>query len=157
MKRNLLQNLFKISVLFSLWLVFLGADLGAAEKGRPTVQLKVETIFAVNDNDCSDPKLSGMKNQLRVFKYRCYRLLKEETREVPWQGKADFEIPGGRSLVVIPQEYQNSRISLKMSLLGGTKPLLDTTVRLRNRGNFLSAGLAHEQGVLFISIWATAE
>lgn len=156
MKRHLLQSLFRTSVLFSLWLV-LGADVRAAEKGRPTVQLKVGTIFATNDNDCSDPKLSGIKNQLQVFKYRCYRLLKEESREVPWQGKADFEIPGGRSLVVIPQEYRNNRTSLKMSLLGGDKPLLDTTVSLRNRGNFLSAGLSHERGVLFISIWATAE
>jgi len=158
MRSNLLQNLFRTTtLLFSLLLAFTGSRSSAADRSGQTVQLKVQTIIATNDSDCTDPKLSGIKSQLQVFKYRCYRLLKEETRDAKWQTRADFEIPGGRSLLVTPQNYQGNRTSLKVSLVGGDKPFLDTTVSLRNRGNFLSAGLAHEKGVLFISIWATAE
>ena len=39
-----------------------------------------------------------MEKQLKVMKYRSYRLLKEDAQSIPWQGSANFEIPGGRSL-----------------------------------------------------------
>ena len=145
----------RVMLLFSFWLALSAAHLGAAEKGQTVgqgeVQLKIGTILASDESQCFDPKLSGMKNQLKVLQYRCYRLIKEETQKVPWKANALFDIPGGRSLVVVPEEYRDNRISLKVSLLGGDKPL-DTTVRLRNRGNFLLGGPPHEGGVLILSI-----
>lgn len=150
-------RILRLRLLFSLWLLLLaGAGLGA-EKGQREVQLKIGTIHASNETECLDPALSKIKNQLEVIRYRCYRLVKEETQKVPWQTNASFEIPGGRSLVVVPQEYRNQRLSLTVSLLEGDKPLLDTTVRLRNRGNFLLGGPAHEGGVLILSISATTQ
>src|SRR4029077_6365750 len=98
----------------------------------------------------------AMKNQLKVMKYRSYRLLKEETQNVPWQGNAAFDIPGGRSLLVTPQEFRNKQIALKVRLQHGDKPVVDTTVRLNNGGNFLLGGPPHEGGVLVLSISATA-
>jgi hypothetical protein len=133
------------------------AVLAAAEKGQQEVDLKIGTILASNQNDDFDPKLSKMKNQLEVIKYRSYRLIKEETQKVVWKANAAFDIPGGRSLVVVPQEYRNKQLSLKVTLLEGDKPLLDTTVRLRNRGNFLLGGPAHEGGVLILSISAATQ
>jgi len=154
---NLLENLARASLLFSLWLLVLTADLGAAERGQTGVQLKIDTILASNQNDDFDPRLSGMKNQLAELKYRSYRLLKEETQKVPWQANATFDIPRGRVLGVVPQEYRNDRVSLKVRLLEGDKPLLDTTLTIRNRRNFLLAGPAHEGGVLILSISVTTQ
>lgn len=156
---NLQKNLPRTVFLLSLVLFFLPADHDAAEVGQTggqrSVQLKIGTILAGNEGDEFDPKLTGMKNQLKVFKYRSYRLLKEESQKVGWQARADFEIPGGRTLVVTPQEYRNDRIALKVRLLKANQPQLDTVVRLRNRGNFLLGGPAHEGGVLILSISAT--
>ena len=154
---NLLGNPPRLTLLFSFWLLLSSGSLDAAEKGQQGVQLNIGTILASNESDDFDPKLSKIKNQLEVIKYRSYRLVKEENQKVPWNGNAAFEIPGGRTLMVMPQEYRNNRISLKVRLQEGEKPLLDTTVRIRNHGNFLLGGPAHEGGVLILSISAMTQ
>ncbi|MBI2089506.1 MAG: hypothetical protein HYT78_12320 [Deltaproteobacteria bacterium] len=141
-------------LLCSLLLWLFAARLGAAERAPQGVQVRIGTILASNESEDFDPKLSRMKNQLEVIKYSSYRLIKEESQRVGWRSNAVFEIPGGRSLVVVPQEYRNQRLALKVRLIEGEKPLLDTTVRLRNRGYFLLGGPAHEGGVLILSISA---
>jgi hypothetical protein len=98
-----------------------------------------------------------LEKQLRVLKYRSYRLLKEESQNIPWQGNKLFEIPGGRSLMVAPQEFQDNRIGLTVRLTDGKKPLLDTTVRIANKGNFILGGPPHEGGVLVLSISAAVQ
>lgn len=153
---KLLRNPARLTLLFSLWLLLVGGA-EAAEKAPQGVQLNIGTILASNEGEDFDPRLSKMKNQLEVIKYRSYRLLKEESQKVPWNGNAVFEMPGGRALAVMPQEYRNNRLSLKVRLQEGEKPLLDTTVRIRNRGNFLLGGPAHEGGVLIISISAMTQ
>lgn len=152
MRRPLLKKLSPLALLFSLSLSLWTASLGAAEKSPSEVELKIGTIFATNSSDEFDPKLSKVKKQLEVLKYRSYRLLKEETKKVPWRESVVFEIPGGRSLVITPQEFRNDRLALKVRLLEGGKPHIDTTVRLRNRGNFLLGGVSHEGGKLIFSI-----
>ena len=159
MTTKLLQSLLQAALLFSLWAVLASAPAGAAEaeKSQPAVQLKIGTILATNQADCLDNQLSKMKQQLEVIKYRCYRLIREESQKGSWQGNAVFEIPGGRSLLVTPQELRNNRISLKVRLLEGEKPIVDTTVRFPNRGNFLLGGPAHDGGVLILSISAMTQ
>ncbi|TMA12435.1 MAG: hypothetical protein E6J89_04675 [Deltaproteobacteria bacterium] len=154
---KLLTSLLRATIPFSLSLALLIPMLDAAEKGPQTVQVSIGTILASNESDNFDPRLSKMKSQLEVIKYRSYRLLREQVQKAPWQSSAAFEIPGGRSLTVIPEGYRNNRLSLKVRLLQGEKPLLDTTVQLRNRGNFLLGGPAHEGGVLILSISATTQ
>jgi len=150
-------SLSQATLLFSLWTVLGSAPAGAAEaeKSQQAVQLKIGTILATNQADCLDSQLSKMKQQLEVIKYRCYRLIREESQKGSWQGNTVFEIPGGRSLLVTPQELRNNRISLKVRLLEGEKPIVDTTVRFPNKGNFLLGGPAHEGGVLILSISAS--
>jgi hypothetical protein len=155
---SLLGRMVGPALLFSCLIYLVAADpVKAAEKSAQTVRVKIGTILANNQNDEMDPKLNSMKNQLKVMKYRSYRLLKEETQSVSWQGNAIFDIPGGRSLVVTPQEFRNRRLALKVRLQHGDKPIVDTTVRLNNGGNFLLGGPPHEGGVLVLSISATAQ
>jgi hypothetical protein len=150
-----LRNLLKASLLSSLLLVAVYAD--GAENGSKPVQVKIGTILASNESDQFDARLKPMERQLKVMKYRSYRLLKEDSQSVPWNDSATFEIPGGRSLAVSPQDSKDKQIALKVRLTEGTKPLLDTTVRLQGRGYFLLGGPPHEGGALVISISASAQ
>jgi hypothetical protein len=131
--------------------------LRAAEKQPQSVQVSIGTILASNQNDEFDVKLKGMESQLKVLKYRSYRLLKNDSQTVPWRGEKVFEIPGGRSLTVTPQEFQDNRVSLKVRLTQGQKPLLDTVVKIPNKGNFILGGPPHEGGALVLSISANAQ
>jgi hypothetical protein len=154
---KLLKKLPSRVLLFS-WLTLAAAGiLGAAEKQPQTVQISIGTILAGNQNDEFDAKLKGMEAQLKVLKYRSYRLLKNESQTVPWRGEKAFEIPGGRTLTITPQEFQDNRVSVKVRLTQGQKPLLDTTVKIPNKGNFILGGPPHEGGALVLSISAAAQ
>ena len=150
------SSLRRASRLFSLALALLAAPLGAAEQPAQPVQIKIGTIMATNQAECLDSQLAKLKQQLEVVKYRCYRLMREDAQRVNWQANSSFEIIGGRSLLVMPFECRNNRVSLKVRLLEGEKPIVDTTVRFPNKGNFLLGGPAHEGGVLILSISAAA-
>jgi hypothetical protein len=151
---TLLRNLLLPSLLSSLLLLAVYAN--GAENGSKPVQVKIGTILASNETDQFDARLKPMERQLKVMKYRSYRLLKEDSQSVPWNDNATFEIPGGRSLAVSPQDSKDKQIALKVRLTEGAKPLLDTTVRLQGRGYFLLGGPPHEGGALVISISASA-
>ena len=154
---KLLKKLPSRVLLFS-WLAAGAAGLvGAAEKQPESVQVSIGTILASNQNDEFDAKLKTLETQLKVMKYRSYRLLKNESQTVPWKGDKVFEIPGGRSLTVTPQEFKDSRISVKVRLTQGQKPVIDTTVGIPNKGNFILAGPPHEGGVLVLSISAATQ
>jgi hypothetical protein len=154
---NLLMNLLRPVLLFSAVYLIAATALGAADKNPQTIQVTIGTILASNQSDEIDGKLKGIEKQLKVMKYRSYRSLKEDSQSVPWQGTGVFEIPGGRSLTVVPQEFQNNRITLKVRLTEGEKPVLDTTVRIPNKGNFILGGPPHEGGALVLSISAAAQ
>ena len=147
----------KQGLLFNSLTFFVAAYLRAAENSPQTVSVKIETILASNRSGEFDSRLKALEKQLRVLKYRSYRLLKEESQNVPSQGSASFEIPGGRSLIVWPQDFRNQQVALKVRLQGGQKPLLDTTIRLPNKGNFILGGPPHDGGVLVLSISANAQ
>ena len=155
MKR--LKTLLSLVLLFSLSEVAAAVSASAAEKTPQSVHLTIRTILAGNKSDEFDPKLKAMEQQLKTLKYRSYRSLKDDAQDVPWQETGSFEIPGGRSLTVAPQEFQKNRIALKVRLTEGEKPILDTTVRIPNKGNFILGGPPHEGGTLVLSISATAQ
>ena len=146
-----------LALLFSLSLVAQQDFTGAAEKNPQSVQVTIRSILAENKNDEFDAKLKGMEQQLKSLKYRSYRSLKDDTKSVPWQGTQSFDIPGGRILTVAPQEFQDNRVSLKVRLTQGDTPVVDTTVKIPNKGNFILGGPPHEGGVLVLSISAAAQ
>src|SRR5262245_2958157 len=157
MKMRLLTTLGKRLRLFSLILILAAGWVDAAEKTPQSVHVTIRTILAENKGDEFDPKLKGMEQQLKPLKYRSYRSLKDEGQTVPWQGSKAFEIPGGRSLTVAPQDFQNNRIALKVRLTERDKPVIDTTVTIPNKGNFILGGPPHEGGTLVLSISAAAQ
>ena len=154
---NLLGKLRTRALLSSILLIFAAPNLNAAESSPQAVSIKIDTILASNQNGEFDARLKPLEKQLKVLKYKSYRLLKEESQNIPSQGNGTFEIPGGRSLIVSPQDFSNQQIALKVRLQGSEKPLLDTTLKLKNKGNFILGGPPHEGGVLVLAIWATVQ
>jgi len=144
-------------LLFSLALVSVASWLHAADKTPQAVQVTVRSILAGDKSDEFDPKLKGLEQQLKPLKHRSFRALKDESQTVPWQGSKAFEIPGGRSLTITPQEFQDNRIGLKIRLTQGDKPLTDTTVKISNKGSIILGGYPHEGGSLVLSISAAAQ
>jgi hypothetical protein len=154
---KLLKKLPSLVLLFSALLFSAEGPGATAEKNPQSVQVTIRTILAGNKADEFDVKLKGMEQQLKSLKYRSYRSLKDDSKIVPWQGTQSFDIPGGRTLTVTPQEFQDNRIAVKVRLTEGEKPVVDTTVKIPNKGNFILGGPAHEGGVLVLSISAAAQ
>lgn len=155
MKRR--KTLLSLVLLSSLALAAGVMWASAAEKTPQSVHVTIRTILAGNKSDEFDPKLKGMEQQLKTLKYRSYRSLKDDAQDVPWHDTGSFEVPGGRLLTVAPQEFQKNRIALKVRLTEGEKPVLDTMVRIPNKGNFILGGPPHEGGTLVLSISASAQ
>ncbi len=105
-----------------------------------------------------DSRLIAMKPQFdSLFRYSCYRLVKQERRLLDWGQGASFDIPGGRYLVIAPKELRDAKVSMQVMLLEGGRPLVDTAVALRDHGVLLVGGPKQQEGVLIIAISADTE
>ena len=119
------------------------------------VEVRIGAVLASNSGKELDPRLVAMHPQfVRLFPYSSYRLVKEERQQVPWGGKVGFDIPGGRYVLVIPKEYRDERIFMKVMLIDGARPIVDTALSLRNHATFLVGGPRQAEGVLILSIGA---
>lgn len=127
----------------------------AVVETEPAVEVRIGAVFASNSGRNFDPRLVALRQQFNsLFPYTSYQLVKEERRRVAWRGKASFDIPGGRYVIVIPREYRSGRIAMKVLVLEGARPIVDTSLALRNHGTLLLGGPRHSNGVLILSIGA---
>jgi hypothetical protein len=122
------------------------------------VALHVRTVLATDSGSDFDTRLDGYRRQLRgLFRYSSYRLLKEDERHCAFGRPNNFEIPGGRYLEVLPVQFREDRLKLRVLLIEGTSPPpLDTDFTVPNRGNIWVGGPRNPDGVLLISIGAEA-
>ena len=119
------------------------------------VEVRIGAVLASNSGKEFDPRLVSLHRQfITLFPYSSYHLVKEERQQVPWGGKAGFVIPGGRYVLVIPKEYKNDRVSMKVLVIEGARPIIDTALSLRNHATFLVGGPRQQDGVLILSIGA---
>jgi len=119
------------------------------------VEVRIGAVLASNSGKEFDARLAALHRQFDVlFPYSSYRLVKEDRQKVPWGGKAGFDIPGGRYVLVVPREFKNDRVSMKVMVLEGARPIIDTVLSLRDHGTFLIGGPRQPDGVLILSIGA---
>jgi hypothetical protein len=119
------------------------------------VEVRIGAVLASNSGKDFDQRLAPMHHQFNtLFSYSSYHLVKEEKQRVPWGSRAGFDIPGGRYVLVIPKEYKNNRVSMKVMVIEGTRPIVDTVLSLRNHATFLVGGPRQADGVLILSIGA---
>lgn len=124
-----------------------------------TVELRIETVLASNTSPYFDTRLEDIRRQLGAFRYKSYRLVQEERRRVGWGKQADFTLPGGRMLQVVPKQFADERIALQVIIMEGTSPtpLMNTALSIKNHGTLFFGGRRHQEGTLIIRIGATAE
>ena len=54
-----------------------------------------------------------------------------------WQTSEAFALPGGRILHVVPKAMRDQAVVMTVKLTDGSRALVDTDVRLQNRGVML--------------------
>jgi hypothetical protein len=123
------------------------------------VELRIETVLASNVSQDFDERLTDIRHELGAFRYKSYHLVQEEYRKVGWGDRADFALPGGRILQVMPKQFANERIALQVLIMEGPSPtpLMNTVLSLKNHGTLFFGGRRHQEGTLIIRIGATAE
>jgi len=123
------------------------------------VELRIETVLASNASHDFDERLKDIRHELGAFRYQSYRLVQEERRKVGWGTQADFALPGGRILQVMPKQFANERIALQVLIMEGPSPtpLMNTALSIRNHGTLFFGGRRHQDGTLIIRIGVIAE
>ncbi len=136
----------------------LAQDTFSAAPGSPAanaVEVHIGAVLASNSGKEFDQRLASMHRQFNtLFPYSSYRLVKETSQQVPWGGRVGFDIPGGRYVLVIPKEFKNDRVLMKVMVIEGSRPIVDTALSLRNHATFLFGGPRQQEGVLILSIGA---
>jgi len=132
---------------------------GAGPARADGVTVTVGSVLATDGGTPEfDTRLIAMKPQFdSLFRYASCRLMKQERRGLDWGQGASFDIPGGRYLVIAPKEVRDSKVGMQVMLLEGGRPLIDTSVALRDHGVLLLGGPKQETGVLIIVIGADTE
>ena len=133
--------------------------LASSASADDMINLRVETVLATDTSQEFDSRLTGMRSQLLAFRYSAYRLVQEEHRRVSFGKQANFSLPGGRFLQVVPKEYVHGQIALHVMLLEGTSPspLMSTLLSIPNRGMLFVGGQKHQGGTLIIRIGASTD
>jgi len=127
----------------------------ASDETATAVEVRVGAVLASNTGNEFDHRLASMRRQFdNLFSYTSYRLVKEQRKRVSWGGNAGFDVPGGPYVLVIPREYKNERVFMKIVVIENSKPIVDTLVALRHQGTFLVGGHRHPDGVLILTIGA---
>jgi hypothetical protein len=121
----------------------------------PAVEVRIGAIMASQTGNMFDHRLASLRRSFdSLFQYSSYRLLREERRRVKWRRSAEFHLPGGRYLLVMPREYKDGRVALHMMLLERSRQLVNTSLSIRDHGTFLVGGPNYKDGVLIIAIGA---
>lgn len=132
-------------------------DLAAAtvNPGSGRVEVRIGAVLASNSGKEFDQRLASMQRQFNtLFAYSSYRLVKEQRQLVPWGERVAFDIPGGRYVVVTPKEFKNDRVLMKVVVIEGSRPIVDTALSLRDHATFLVGGPRNHDGVIILSIGA---
>jgi hypothetical protein len=121
-----------------------------------TVALRIGCVLASNTGQEFDQRLIELRPRFaRLFRYTSYNLVKEKRETVTIGGKMVFEVPGGRYLMVLPMEQtSDGRVVIKVVLLEGARPIVNTAVSLKKHGTFLMGGPQNNDGALILAIAA---
>lgn len=107
-----------------------------------SLAVEVATVRATpggpRDLDPQDPLAVFLRRHLKRFtEYRGYTVVQREGRPCAWRSEHAFLLPGGRSLEIVPKGMEHQVVMMQVRLLDGHKRLVDTHVRLPNRGRLV--------------------
>ncbi len=137
-----------------LFVLLAVAGWPAFATGADPIRLGVEVIYASNEGQRVDPSLARVERQLRAFRYSSFRQLGSHALVQSIGQQGTVPLPGGRTLLLVPQGVSGGSVVLLASIQGGGKVLLNTELKLANGGTILVGGPVHEAGVLILAITA---
>ena len=126
---------------------------GTARSGD-AIQLSVRVIYAANTGKGVDGQLSDLSRQLRMFRYTTYELMGQHRLFRSIGQRGSVSLPGGKTLQLTPQGITGGSVVLLASIRHGGNTLLNTELKLANRGTILVGGPLHAGGVLILAISA---
>src|SRR5881409_3995264 len=101
------------------------------------LEVQITTVRA-SEHGPSDAQLIDLRPRLRrLVGYHSFQIMGKERRRCVWQTSEAFAIPGGRILHVVPKAMRDHAVVMSVKLTDGSRALLDTDVRLQNRGVML--------------------
>jgi hypothetical protein len=130
----------------------LGRFVGVAPAADAPVTITVQVIQASNQGSTVDPALAKIRSQLSSLKYSSYRLLETHPVATTLGAKHTLSLPGGRTLDLYPYGISGGSLELLVTIIDGSKRMLDTTVRLPRNGTIVVGGPAHGDGVLIVAL-----
>jgi hypothetical protein len=114
-----------------------GISLLARAERACALEVQVITVQAA-EHGTSDEELVALRPRLRrLVGYRSYHVIHRESRHVDWRATEAFAIPGGPSMQVVPKGMRDRAVVMQVTLRNGTRTLVDTDLRLQNRGTML--------------------
>jgi hypothetical protein len=124
---------------FPIALVAAAASFSVLALAEPSQAVDVHIVAVqASPTGPSDVQLLQLRPRLRrLVGYRSFRIIQQERRECAWRSRAAFSIPGGRALYIVPKAMRDEAVAMQVQLLDGTRALVDTDVRLQNRGVIL--------------------
>jgi hypothetical protein len=121
----------------AIGLAVAGAHLLALAAIARALTVQVTTVRATAAGP-SDAQLAPLRPRLRrLVGYRSFRVVREEHRPCVWRSREAFLLPDGRLLHVVPKAMRDETVVMRVELLDGRRSLVDTDVRLQNRGVML--------------------
>lgn len=101
------------------------------------IEIQVTSVRAAESGP-SDPQLVSLRPRLRrLVGYRAFQVVSKETRICDFRSEAQFGLPGGRRLQLLPKSYDDDGFNMQVRLLEGRKRLVDTNVRVLNGGTMI--------------------
>ncbi|MCP3876357.1 MAG: hypothetical protein GY699_24855 [Desulfobacteraceae bacterium] len=123
----------------------------AFAKNRVLTDVKV--IHASTSSIHLDPRLKGIVSELRsVFKYTSYRLLKDQSMDLKFNVAGHVNLPGERTLVVLPSDMDGKRIRYQINIKKKDRSIFQTQVLLKNNSSITIGGPQFNDGVLLFNI-----
>lgn len=132
-------------------------ERAAGDHPRP-VSVYVDSVLAADTNEGMDARLAPLGKKLQgLFSFTTYSLVSHQDGQTECGKMIAFMLPGGKILHIQPRAIDGDMIAMEIVLFDGTRPMMTTDLKLKNKGTLIVGGPRYEQGMLIISIGASTE
>ncbi len=142
-----------IRICLSSCLIFALCFVSVPAFGKGQVMTRVKVIHASTGQNYLDPDLQGIISELKtVFKYTSYKLVKEKRLNQNFNRKDRVNLPGKRTLVILPLDTNGNRIRYQINILKNKNSVFQTRILLRNNSSITIGGPKFNNGYLLFNI-----
>lgn len=148
-----MYNGLKITICFLCFVCFFSMPVLA----ESTYQTRVKVIQADKGPAHVDPGIQDIVKEIhQVFKYTRFTLLKEKNMSLSRGREGRLQLPGNRTLIIVPEGMKGKRIQYNIRITAKGKPVFRTGVMLRNNSSVTIGGPRISKGVLLLNIQGSA-